>query len=104
MTSGIIGAAMFIVAIVFAVKNLIKYLKLDNEDNLGKVLLVTFVVTFFVYSLINNDTLPFVFFENALPIMTQGIFVICIFLISYTFNKVNLSKDLPKQEVLNENE
>ncbi len=104
MTSGVIGAALFIFAIVVAFKNLIKYFKLPNEDNLGKNLLVTFVITYFVYSLVNNDTLPFVFFENSLPIVTQSLFVICLFLISYTFNKVSLSNSEQKEEINNEKE
>lgn len=107
MTSGIFGALFFLVSIGFGVTYVVKYYQLKDEPILDKTLLVTFVMTFLVYSLINLDGLPYIFFSTAMPFMSQGMFLIVLFLIGYASKKAIDNKLLiekQKQEVMNNEE
>lgn len=98
MTSGLIGNIFFVFAITMGMRTLVKYFSIKQENMRDKSLLISFVVTYMVYSLFANDGLPLIFYGQSMPIFTQGLFMIVIFLIGYASNKVDTEKKAIEKE------
>lgn len=82
---GIFGFLFFLVFAFFAYESFARYLKSSKDDNFVKVVLLTFVVAFVLYSTISYDIFPLTHAETSYYPFTQSLpFYLVIFVIGFT--------------------
>ena len=87
-TTGLFGGIAFIVFFVMAFRQICKYFKSNRDDELTRTLIIGFIGVFFIYNLFCYDLTPIK--DNmdpftVLPVQFNGLFMIVLFLIGYTF-------------------
>lgn len=86
-TSGIIGLIFLIAMFVFGFSNLSQYFKTHKDKLVDKLLIFGFITSFLLYSLINYDSQPYIYFSDYTPIYQNNLFLVVIFLFAYTFGE-----------------
>ena len=82
---GIFGFLFFLVFVFFAYESFARYLKSSNDDNFIKVVLLTFVVAFVLYSTICYDIFPLTHSETSYYPFTQSLpFYLVLFVVGFT--------------------
>ncbi len=99
ITSGVLGLVVLVIDFVFTRSTISDYYVKGNDDILTKSLILGFVSSFFVYSLINYDAQPLLRYNNLSPIYTNGLFLIAIFFIGYMFKVTNSKNNEVKKTV-----
>lgn len=94
---GILGWILFIVALVFGVKSVIKFINNDSEHKMEKSLLVAFLLAFGFYTIFCYESQPYVNYTNFTPYYMSGPFLICLFLLGYTFKTPELEVEQVKE-------
>ena len=85
------------VFIVVGIRRLFKYIKGTEEDYV-KYLIAGYVLGFLVISLLFYDVTPLVYSNKLFPIYTSAPLLICVFLLSYVFNKTLSLPNAKKEE------
>ena len=98
ISSGLFGAIFFIAALVIAIRRLFKYVKLSEEDDADKYLIVGYVLGTLVVSLILLDITPLVNSDKLSPFFTSAPLLIVLFLLGYTFFKSMVKKEEKVEE------
>lgn len=103
MSSGLFGAIFFLVALVFGIRRLFKYIASDKDDDLTKYTITGFVLGFLVISLICFDAYPLINSGKIFPFYTCAPLLIVLFLLGYTYNKtLDASKEKKASEPVEE--
>ena len=89
--AGILGWVLFLVAVFFAGKSIVKFINSDEENKMEKALLVAFVLGFGLYAIFSYESQPYVNYSNFTPYYMSGPFLICLFLIGYTFKSKEIT-------------
>lgn len=87
MISGVFGQVFFVVSLVIAVKSLLKYFQKSTDDDCSKVLILAYVLVFFVTTILNYDSMPYIFSDTTVPMYLLAPFMICIFFFGYAIAK-----------------
>ena len=87
LSSGFFGSIFFLVALVIGIRRLFKYIKAEEDDDYTRCLITGYVLGYLVISLFLYDVHPLVNSDKMSPFFTSAPLLICIFLLSYTFNK-----------------
>ena len=105
LMSGLFGIGVIIAIFVIAIKYFIKYFKNSDDQIIDKVLIAGFGVSFIVYSSLNYDPEPYVFYSNLQPYFESGLFLVILYLFGYVYFKANhLEKEEKVEETNNEQE
>lgn len=83
MVSGVFGQLFFIITIVIGFKFLFIYFNKSNDEDSVKALIVSYVLIFFVITLLNYDSLPYIFSDKTVPMYLLAPFMICVFFFGY---------------------
>lgn len=97
-TSGILGLVFIGAALLFSHSNVSFYLKKGKDDLYVKLLILGFIYSFFLYSLVNYDMKPFIRYGDYIPFYKNGLFLIIIFLIGYMYSQTYIEKEVKQVE------
>jgi hypothetical protein len=97
MMSGVLGAVLFLFTICWGIYSIYQMCIKSNVSLQNKTLIITFIVGYFGYCLINYDMAPYIYYSNFIPFFISGPFFIVLFLFGYSFK-------LKAQEVKEESE
>ena len=98
ISSGLFGAIFFIAALFFGIRRLFKYVKLSEEENADKYLIVGYVLGSLAVSLLLLDATPLVNSDMISPFFTCSPLLIVLFLLGYTFHKSTVDQVEEKVE------
>ena len=87
MTSGLFGALFFMGALVIGIRRMFIYFKRGDDELYLKLMVFAYVLGFLVISLILYDYTPLINSDRLYPFFISAPLLICLFLISYCFNK-----------------
>lgn len=85
LTSGLIGVIALIVFIVFVTRSLKRYYSMSEDLPVYKHLVIAFIGTFFIYSILSLDSSPETHSLYIQPATSNPMFLITVFLIGYSF-------------------
>ncbi len=85
-------------ALLFSHSNVSLYLKKGKDDLYVKLLILGFIYSFFLYSLVNYDMKPFIRYDDYIPFYKNGLFLIVIFLIGYMYSQTYIKKEVKQVE------
>lgn len=85
LTSGLIGVIALIVFIVFVTRSLKRYYSMSEDSPVYKHLVIAFIGTFFIYSILSLDSSPETHSLYIQPATSNPMFLITVFLIGYSF-------------------
>lgn len=98
--SGLFGLVIFIIILVFIIRNYLKYYKNSSDSILDKSLIAAIVIVFYGYSFLNYDSQPFIFYSTFTPFYLNGLFLVTLFLYGYVYKKAHEKVEEPKEEVV----
>ena len=82
---GIIAFILFLVFVLFAYESFSRYLAKSKDDNYVKVILLTFVVGFILYSTFKNDVFPITHSSTSYYPFTRSLpFFLMLFIVGFT--------------------
>lgn len=99
LSSGLFGAIFFLAALIIGIRRLFKYLKAEQDDPYIRCMITAYILGFLVISLFLYDATPLVNSDKMSPFFTSAPLLICLFLLSYVFNKtLNTIKPASQEE------
>lgn len=101
MTSGVMGANGLFVLIIAGIVNFNGYMKKEDDEDSYKRILLSFVLMFYLYSLLYGDGEYAIYYHVYKPIYMSGPFLLTIFIFFYVCAKKVIKK--PK-EIINTEE
>lgn len=87
MTSGFFGGIFFLIAIVYGILGLNKYMKYSDDNIKDKTSLYALILSYFLYTLISGDVYYQVFNLKFNFIFVTGPFLVIVLLLGYASNK-----------------
>ena len=93
MTSGLFGALFFFGALIIGIRRMFIYFSKGEDQLYLKLMLFGYVLGFLVISLILYDATPLANSDQLFPFFISAPLLICLFLISYCFNKSFVLKE-----------
>ena len=92
--SGLFGALFLFFALVIGIRRLFKYFVISKDEHYAKLLILGYVLGYFVMSTLLLDVTPMIYYDATIfPFFIFAPFLVCLYLMSYCFNKSLLEKE-----------
>lgn len=102
ITSGLLGASALVIFIILAYISLKKYYQKTKDSNVAKHLVVAFVGTFFIYSLLALDISPETHILYIQPVTSNAMFLLVMYLIGYSYTSRKEIKQIENEVIIHE--
>ena len=98
MTSGLFGAIFFLGALIIGIRRMFIYFKKGEDELYLKLMVFAYVLGYLVIAIFLYDSTPLINSAQLFPFFISAPLLICLFLISYCFNKSFVLKEQVKPE------
>lgn len=94
LTSGLIGVIALVAFVVFTIRSLKRYYSISEDSQAQKHLIIAFIGTFFIYSMLSLDSSPETHSLYIQPATSNAMFLITVFLIGYSYTSRKSKKEI----------